>query len=147
MKATGIVRRVDELGRVVIPKEVRKTLHIREGDPLELFVEDGNVVFKKYMPYDKAFFDRIYNIIVKKIKLCAVFDSMCCCKKSNGFELDDYVPEHWKFYHSANFTEDGNMVYSIRISNEIIGYVAVKESDNCEFIEGVVSAVSFMEDY
>lgn len=49
MKATGIVRRIDDLGRVVIPKEIRRTLNIREGDPLEIFVgENGSVVFQKY---------------------------------------------------------------------------------------------------
>ncbi len=51
MKATGIVRRIDDLGRVVIPKELRRTLRIREGDPLEIFVNnDGEVIFKKYSP-------------------------------------------------------------------------------------------------
>ena len=51
MKATGIVRRIDDLGRVVIPKEIRRTMRIREGDPLEIFTNtDGEVVFKKYSP-------------------------------------------------------------------------------------------------
>jgi AbrB family transcriptional regulator (stage V sporulation protein T) len=51
MKATGIVRRIDDLGRVVIPKEIRRTLRIREGDPLEIFVDrDGEVILKKYSP-------------------------------------------------------------------------------------------------
>ena len=51
MKATGIVRRVDDLGRVVIPKEIRRIAGIREGDPLEIFLdEDGAVVFRKYNP-------------------------------------------------------------------------------------------------
>lgn len=51
MKATGIVRRIDDLGRVVIPKEIRRTLKIREGDPLEIFVDrDGEVILKKYSP-------------------------------------------------------------------------------------------------
>ena len=51
MKATGIVRRIDDLGRVVIPKEIRRTMRIREGDPLEIFTSnDGEVVFKKYSP-------------------------------------------------------------------------------------------------
>ena len=51
MKATGIVRRIDDLGRVVIPKEIRRTLHIRESDPLEIFTDhDGAVIFKKYSP-------------------------------------------------------------------------------------------------
>lgn len=51
MKATGIVRRIDDLGRVVIPKEIRRTLRIRDGDPLEIYTEkDGEVIFKKYSP-------------------------------------------------------------------------------------------------
>ena len=51
MKATGIVRRIDDLGRVVIPKEIRRTLRIREGDPLEIYTDrDGEVIFKKYSP-------------------------------------------------------------------------------------------------
>lgn len=51
MKATGIVRRIDDLGRVVVPKEIRRTLRIREGDPLEIFTEqNGAIVLKKYSP-------------------------------------------------------------------------------------------------
>lgn len=51
LKATGIVRRIDDLGRVVIPKEIRRTLRIREGDPLEIFTDvDGQIVLKKYSP-------------------------------------------------------------------------------------------------
>ncbi|MFT3950461.1 MAG: stage V sporulation T C-terminal domain-containing protein [Oscillospiraceae bacterium] len=51
MKATGIVRRIDDLGRVVIPKEIRRTMRIREGDPLEIYTSnDGEVIFKKYSP-------------------------------------------------------------------------------------------------
>lgn len=51
MKATGIVRRVDDLGRVVVPKEIRKTLKIREGDPVEIFTDNqGQIILKKYSP-------------------------------------------------------------------------------------------------
>ncbi len=51
MKATGIVRRIDDLGRVVIPKEIRRVLRIREGDPLEIYTDrEGEVIFKKYSP-------------------------------------------------------------------------------------------------
>jgi AbrB family transcriptional regulator (stage V sporulation protein T) len=51
LKATGIVRRIDDLGRVVIPKEIRRTLRIREGDPLEIFTDrEGEVILKKYSP-------------------------------------------------------------------------------------------------
>ena len=51
MRATGIVRRIDDLGRVVIPKEIRRTMRIREGDPLEIYTDhEGEVIFKKYSP-------------------------------------------------------------------------------------------------
>lgn len=50
MKATGIVRRIDDLGRIVIPKELRRTLGINDGDPLEVFVNGKQVVFQKYEP-------------------------------------------------------------------------------------------------
>lgn len=51
MKATGIVRRIDDLGRIVIPKEIRRSFRIREGDPLEIFTDsEGEVIFKKYSP-------------------------------------------------------------------------------------------------
>ena len=71
MKATGIVRRIDDLGRVVIPKEIRRTLRIREGDPLEIFVDRaGEIILKKYSPinelghfsteYAEALFDTIH---------------------------------------------------------------------------------------
>src|SRR5690625_1360031 len=71
MKATGIVRRIDDLGRVVIPKEIRRTLRIREGDPLEIFVSrGGEIILKKYSPiselghfateYAEALFDTLH---------------------------------------------------------------------------------------
>jgi len=62
VKATGIVRRIDDLGRVVIPKEIRRTLRIREGDPLEIFTDrDGEVILKKYSPMtDLSFFAQEY---------------------------------------------------------------------------------------
>lgn len=54
MKATGIIRRVDDLGRIVIPKEVRRRLRIKEGDPLELYLEGENIIFKKYEMLDNV---------------------------------------------------------------------------------------------
>ena len=50
MKPTGIIRRIDDLGRVVIPKEIRRSVHIGEGDPLEIFLYEGGVLLKKYQP-------------------------------------------------------------------------------------------------
>ncbi len=70
MKATGIVRRIDDLGRIVIPKEIRRTLRIREGDPLEIFVDrDGEVILKKYSPigelgdFAKEYADSLHDTV------------------------------------------------------------------------------------
>ena len=71
MKATGIIRRIDDLGRVVIPKEIRRTMRLREGDPLELFVTDGGVTFKKYCPellYGESI-DEIVNTMLEDYDL------------------------------------------------------------------------------
>lgn len=54
MRATGIIRRVDDLGRIVIPKDIRQRLGIRDGDPMELFVEGGSVIYKKYRAEDNT---------------------------------------------------------------------------------------------
>ncbi|MBE6987899.1 MAG: AbrB/MazE/SpoVT family DNA-binding domain-containing protein [Ruminococcaceae bacterium] len=55
MKATGIVRRIDDLGRVVLPKEIRKTMRIREGDPLEIYTDEGgSIIFKKYSQMESS---------------------------------------------------------------------------------------------
>ncbi len=85
MKATGIVRRIDDLGRVVIPKEIRRTLRIREGDPLEIFVSRGSeIILKKYSPiselgqfateYAEALFDSLHvpSLITDRDEVIAV---------------------------------------------------------------------------
>ena len=74
MKATGIVRRIDDLGRVVIPKEIRRTMRIREGDPLEIYTDrEGEVIFKKYSPIGElAVFAAQYAETLHKICSMAV---------------------------------------------------------------------------
>ncbi|MBP3437426.1 MAG: AbrB/MazE/SpoVT family DNA-binding domain-containing protein [Clostridia bacterium] len=77
MKATGIVRRIDDLGRVVIPKEIRRTMRIREGDPLEIYTDrEGEVIFKKYSPIGElASFASQYAETLHKI--CAMAVIIC----------------------------------------------------------------------
>ncbi len=77
MKATGIVRRIDDLGRVVIPKEIRRTMRIREGDPLEIFTDaGGEVVFKKYSPvgemgaFASQYADVLYHACGQPVIIC-----------------------------------------------------------------------------
>lgn len=69
MKATGIVRRIDDLGRVVIPKEIRRTLRIKEGDPLEIYTDaEGGVIFKKYSPIgEMSEFSSLYCDVLAKV--------------------------------------------------------------------------------
>lgn len=63
MKATGIIRRIDDLGRVVIPKEIRRAMKVREGDPLEIYTEkNGTICFRKYSPTDAMDLDTIKKI-------------------------------------------------------------------------------------
>lgn len=77
MKATGVVRRIDDLGRVVIPKEIRRNLRIREGDSLEIYVDNaGDVILKKYSPiedlseFSQEYADALYLAIGKDIIIC-----------------------------------------------------------------------------
>ena len=67
MKATGIVRRIDDLGRVVIPKEIRRQMSIREGDPLEIFIDNDNICLKKFHPYGEK--DWSKAIAIAKVML------------------------------------------------------------------------------
>ena len=94
MRATGIVRRIDELGRVVIPKEIRRTLRIREGDPLEIYTDhDGEVVLKKYSPIGeiasiaKDFTDSLYRTL-GHVTLISDRDAIV---SSSGSAKRDYV--------------------------------------------------------
>ncbi len=76
MKATGIVRRIDELGRVVIPKEIRRTLRIKEGDPLEIFTDRDELMLKKYSPiatierFSEATARSLYDLSGKLSVIC-----------------------------------------------------------------------------
>ncbi len=74
MRATGIVRRIDDLGRVVIPKEIRRTLRIREGDPLEIYTDSGGeVIFKKYSPMgEMSSFAEQYAEVINRVSKCPV---------------------------------------------------------------------------
>jgi len=95
MKATGIVRRIDDLGRVVIPKEIRRTMRIREGDPLEIFTDrEGEVIFKKYSPIGElsAFASQYAETLHKTCDLSVVIcdrDSVVACAGVSKKEYSD----------------------------------------------------------
>lgn len=131
MKATGIVRRIDDLGRVVVPKEIRRTLHIREGDPMEIFTEsDGAVILKKYSPIGE---------------LSSFAQAFCdSCARVTGFDvcvtdMDGVV---------AAAGPDKKKLMSCRVSRELERVLAERKSilasvKDAEFI----TALDGVEDY
>ena len=85
MKATGIVRRIDDLGRVVIPKEIRRTLRLREGTPLEIFTDrEGEIILKKYSPMMEltTFAVQYAEAMAQSTGLLAVQKKICCSATS-----------------------------------------------------------------
>ncbi len=94
MKATGIVRRIDDLGRVVIPKEIRRTMRIREGDPLEIFTDrDGEVIFKKYSPIGEltAFAAQYAETLHKTCDLSVIICDRDSVVSSAGVSKKEYA--------------------------------------------------------
>lgn len=94
MKATGIVRRIDDLGRVVIPKEIRRTMRIREGDPLEIYTDrEGEVIFKKYSPigelagFASQYAETLYKTCGMSVVICDR-DAVIACA---GIPKKDYI--------------------------------------------------------
>lgn len=123
MKATGIVRRVDDLGRVVIPKEIRRTLRIREGDPLEIFVDgqDG-VTFRKYSLL------AMNDDVLRTAKLMAKFAGIeiaiydTDCKLAGDKSYPTSIPEIWDTFSTPSQFENYT-VYPILYNGERHGYV------------------------
>ena len=122
MKATGIVRRIDDLGRVVIPKEIRRTMRIREGDPLEIYTDkDGEVIFKKYSPIGELskFAGQICETMNKSTGHCCVVtdrDSIISVygaqkrellDKSISHELEDIMESRQIYQCPASVTTSG----------------------------------------
>ena len=109
MKATGIVRRIDDLGRIVIPKEIRKTLRINEGSPLEIFTDSsGNVIFKKYSPVREiADIAKIYTDAISLSFSCACIimdtDRVVAVSGVNKKEFDNKnISEEFKEFMTIN---------------------------------------------
>ena len=117
MKATGIVRRIDDLGRVVIPKEIRRTLNIREGDPLEIYLDNGGVLLKKYIPLGDIASQTLatYNALKNSGIKCAIYDNNGAKVHGNKelpYEIDIDEME-----------EMNNRFVPIRSESDIVGYI------------------------
>ncbi len=113
MKATGIVRRIDDLGRVVIPKEIRRTMRIHEGDPLEIFTEkDGEVIFKKYSPISQLgnFASDYTESVNKTTGLCIVVCDRDCVVASSGIPKKEFSDK--KISHELEELMNKRMTFS-----------------------------------
>ena len=100
MKVTGIVRRIDELGRIVIPKEIRKNLRIQDGESMEIvIVDDGNILLKRYMVMNKLeglsqnFTDAIYGLVKKNVLITDIDKVIACSGKFKKEYLDKKISD------------------------------------------------------
>ena len=130
MKATGIVRNIDDLGRVVIPREIRRSLKIREGDPLEILIEKNCVCFKKHSALG-SFSEDILRVAQDMAQRTfnhqiAIYDRDSKVSGPNSYS--SYVDESWED-NSTSFEYEGMGVYPIISDDELYGYVCCPESD------------------
>lgn len=162
MRATGIVRRIDDLGRVVIPKEIRKTLRIREGDPLEIFTaKDGEVILKKYSPigelneFSQEYAETLgetlgYGVIVTDLDSIIAVSKLPrkdYKEKSISNELEQLIENREVKYAKDNKTlplhKDDSMEYNSQVimpivssSGDCIGSISIVSKDNETLSEG-----------
>ena len=130
MKATGIIRNIDDLGRVVIPREIRRSLKIREGDPLEILIEKNCVCFKKYSTLG-SFSEDILRVAQDMAQRTfnhqiAIYDRDSKVSGPNSYS--SYVDESWED-NRTHFKYKGMGVYPIISDDELYGYVCCPESD------------------
>lgn len=135
MKATGIVRRIDDLGRVVIPKEIRRSLKIREGDPLEIFIENNSVCFQKYSTLG-SLAEEPLQIAIKMasksgLRPIAIYDTTVKLRGMENFPA--YVPTQWEFERKPFVFNNTYGVYPICADGELVGYAVCDRQDmGCE---------------
>lgn len=139
MKATGIVRRIDDLGRVVIPKEIRRTLRIREGDPLEIYLEDEGVVFKKYSLLSSftSYAKQMQSALSSSGISAAIFDtdSILCGPRPFGISR---VPNEWVNIRRPATEWESMFITPILVDGEQIGFICYKNSNNEKSIHEMV---------
>lgn len=127
MRATGIIRRVDDLGRVVIPKEIRRIVRIREGDPLEIFVEDGGVLFKPYRAINN--YKAEFEMACRLLQWIGVNNYVMYDRggrvATHILELTpDYPEARWFDLHMPTYDKDIDMwVYPIWSMDDAMGFI------------------------
>lgn len=145
MNTTGIVRRIDDLGRIVIPKEIRKTLRIKDGDPLEININGDSIILRKYSMLEdisdlfKIFIDRISTMTLRNILICdrdkilcgAGYDVLSFVGKNISNDIYDFMEERKKEYIDNTVIKltdskeiNSNFIFSSMITNgDVVGGV------------------------
>ena len=137
MKATGIVRRIDDLGRVVIPKEIRRALHIREGDPLEIYTSENGqyVCFKKYMVTEEPDIKNILKALFDSASIEFGRDAIAIYNENDerifvNRKNNPFFPDHLETCATSAMTIGDHFVVPILNQCQSIAYfVASKEID------------------
>lgn len=173
MKTTGVVRRIDDLGRIVIPKEIRKTLRIKDGESLEIFLDTDNIILKKYSPLDnlsefyKDYVDSIHSSIGENILIMDRDNIVAFAgdlkkkyfEKSISRDLEEMMQKRTNIVEkdlkeitlSNNLTEIASYAISpIIVNGDVIGAVMIllKNKKIDEFEEKTITiAAKFLSKY
>ena len=142
MKATGIVRRIDDLGRVVIPKEIRRTMRIREGDPLEIYTDrEGEVIFKKYSPIGELM-DFAGQYAESLYKTCGFPVAVCdrdTVVAAAGVSRKEYLDK--KISHGTDLIIEGRGLYTAAGWNDRGGDTRIPLTDDEHAVMYLVCAM------
>jgi len=143
MQATGIVRRIDDLGRVVIPKEIRRTLRLRDGTPLEVYV-DGNdsVVYRKYSPLTIGQNTAAAKKALQKESIqFAIYDTLSLVEGNRSGVFPSLTPNEWLDNRSV-FSCENKTVFPIVTDGDLLGFIAVTGSEKNEYVKAIVAMIS-----
>ena len=130
MKSTGVVRRIDDLGRIVIPKEIRKNMKIKDGEEVEIYLESDNIILKKYSPFGnikeiyKDYVNSIYEVILENVMIIDKHKVVAVSKnlkdyfdKTISSKLDNII-EQRKLVLESNF-KDFNFIEEKKRSSKL----------------------------
>lgn len=139
MKTTGIIRRIDDLGRVVIPKEIRRTMHIHEGDPLEIYLDNGNVCFKPYTPLDNIGLANKIGDVLKNVDIpLAIYDTHKIIYEQYLGVPPFYayqvprgeIPGEWTGFRNVIKYDDTFSVSPIIYEGDLFGHILYRTADD-----------------
>ena len=144
MNEFGIIRRVDDLGRIVIPKEIRKALRIREGDALEIFTSKDSITYKKYSPISVGCEAKnAHKALLREGLKFAIYDTSGIVSEGGASgEFSTITPEVWLEHREESVSFGDKTVFPIIACGELLGFIAVLGSEKLEYVLGVARTLS-----